>query len=143
MLKAQGRGIKFSGGLDARLFTDRHVELLDSISVAELWFACDTPTAIAPLSRVAEMIAHFKRKKKRCYVMLDPRRESRNEAEGRISMVYDLGFLPFVQLYQGEIKENYSLKWKALQKKWTAPARAKAIKKANPQNSPKLKTFFD
>ncbi|MEN6420777.1 MAG: hypothetical protein ABFD76_02425, partial [Smithella sp.] len=43
-------------------------------------------------------------------------------AEQRLKRIYEMGFLPFAQLYQTENKRSWSKEWDALQRKWCRPA---------------------
>jgi hypothetical protein len=122
MLREQKRGIVFSGGLDARLFTESTIERLKSIRIKELWFACDDENAIPALRRVAELCEGISIEKKRCYVMIGHAYESLPDARHRLETVYCLGFLPFAQLYRRELETNYPSEWKALARKWSRPA---------------------
>lgn len=56
-------------------------------------------------------------------------RESFETAEKRLEMVYNIGFMPFAQLYQpiGK-KKHYSEKWHLLAKKWSRPAIYESLK---------------
>lgn len=50
------------------------------------------------------------------------RNESIEEAERRLIEVYNLGFLPFAQLYQPRERIKYSKEWLGLGRKWSRPA---------------------
>jgi len=119
MLKRQPKRIKFAGGLDARLLKDWHLELVESIRLDEMWFACDSEGCERPLQRVADMTAHMPINKKRCFVLIGYNGESIEDAEARLGMVYGMGFLPFAQLYQ---PADHPREWKRLAKKWCRPA---------------------
>lgn len=130
MLRAQTR-IRFTGGLEAARFKDWHRDgfrRLEPHSIREIWFAADTDAAVAPLANVAEkmrpMFAGYKdkgRRKLRCYVMIG--RESLGAAELRLERVWELGFLPFAQLFQkGGNRTEYSDEWRKLERKWSRPA---------------------
>ncbi len=122
MLRRQRRGAVFSGGLDARLLDHWHADALCDMRVSELWFAADSDRAFKPLGRVAWMLSgHFPRDKMRCYVMIG-RNETIGQAQERLEKVYQLGFLPFAQLYQGIERQEYSAEWKAMARKWSRPA---------------------
>jgi hypothetical protein len=50
------------------------------------------------------------------------------EAEERLEAVWDLGFMPFAQLYQPPDKYiEYSKEWRKLAKNWSRPAITKAL----------------
>lgn len=121
MLQRQKRGISFSGGLDSRLLTEEHAEMLRDTRLHELWFACDTDAGLDELRRVRELLHFVSLRKMRCYVMIGYR-ENIVQAEERLWCVYRNGFLPFAQLYQTEKRIVYAEAWTALAKKWSRPA---------------------
>lgn len=121
MLRGQKKAAIFSGGLDARLLTEKHCELFRSIRFKELWFACDSYAGISSLVRIAPMLSTIPNSKKRCYVMIGHKDETLTEAEFRLEAVYALGFLPFCQLFRGG-NNVWSKEWKALARKWSRPA---------------------
>lgn len=122
MLRGQKKAAIFSGGLDTRLLQGWHRELIDSIRVHELWFACDNAVAMKYLRRAVEILDGIPERKRRCYVMIGFQDETLRQAEKRLEDVYALGFLPFAQLYQGPDKREYDKEWRALAKKWSRPA---------------------
>jgi len=122
MLRGQKKAAIFSGGLDTRLLQEWHRELIDSIRVHELWFACDSSLAIPHLIRASDILDGIPERKKRCYVMIGFKDETLEAAEARLTVVYGLGFLPFAQLYRGKGERTYDAEWKALAKKWSRPA---------------------
>jgi hypothetical protein len=130
MLRRQKRAAIFSGGLDPRLFNDWHRKLLDSIRFHELWFSCDHPNHFSLLKQTAKILDGIPTSKWRAYVMIGYDGESISVAEKRLSQVYELGFLPFAQLYQGKNKIIYNKEWRNLNRKWSRPAAYKAKKKA-------------
>ncbi|MFA5377087.1 MAG: hypothetical protein WC455_15155 [Dehalococcoidia bacterium] len=127
MLARQPKAAIFSGGLDCRLLQSWHVELFHSTAVGSMFFACDTPGAIAHLRRCADLLRNFSREKKRCYVLIGWNGETLERAETRLKEVYALNFLPFAMLYRSSTENRrYSREWSALQKLWCRPAAYKA-----------------
>ena len=131
MLQSQS-GIRFSGGLEACRWTPWHLDgfrRLKPSQIREIWFAADTDWALKKVAMVADQIrpmfrnySQAGRRKLRCYVMIG-RRESLAQAEARLERVWDMGFLPFAQLYQaGGQKTEYNDDWRALERKWARPA---------------------
>ncbi|GAF72342.1 unnamed protein product, partial [marine sediment metagenome] len=54
MLNTRSKAAVFRGGLDSSRITPWHIEKLKQLkSIGELWFACDTDTALKPLAVVA------------------------------------------------------------------------------------------
>jgi hypothetical protein len=124
MLRQQPHAAKFAGGLDKDFLRPWHRELFDSIRIDELWFACDLTGGLAALERAAELLEGISSEKLRCYTMIGwDEEESLLAAEKRIERVYELGFLPFCQLYKPDEGEKlYPVEWKAVQRKWARPA---------------------
>lgn len=126
MLREQKRAIYFNGGLDKHFLKPWHVELFDSIPIGELWWACDQPEDFRPLIRAREMFSHVPMRKMRCYTMIGYENESLADGEKRIEKVFELGFVPFCQLYQppqfGETTRVYGADWKSVARKWSRPA---------------------
>jgi len=138
MLREQNKAATFSGGLDTRLLNQWNKDLFDSIKIKELWFACDTKHMTAHLKKTAELFCNYTPSKRRCYVMIGFDGESIVDAEKRLEKVYDLGFLPFCQLYQGNEKKLYSKDWCNLQRKWSRPAAYRATEKVRANELPGL-----
>jgi hypothetical protein len=122
MLRRQKRGIVFSGGLDATLLKSWHVDLLKTISVKEMWFACDTDQSIPNLEKISELLKDFSLNSKRCYVLIGYTNNMLLD-QIRLKKVLDLGFLPFAQLYQPKTPyREYPKKWRDMARVWSRPA---------------------
>jgi hypothetical protein len=67
-------------------------------------------------------MANYPSWKKRCYVLIGFNGETLADAERRLNFVYELGFLPFAQLFNGDKKTKWTREWDALQRKWCRPA---------------------
>ena len=126
MLSSQKKPVSFSGGLDAKLLTKWHVDQFDKLKINSLWFACDSLQQEKYLSNVAGLIAHYSTSKKRCYVLVGFNGETISTAENRLNRIYEMGFLPFAQLYKSTGKTEWSKEWKDLQRKWCRPAAYKS-----------------
>jgi hypothetical protein len=125
MLREQKRAIRFPGGLDKHFLKPWHRELFDSIPIDELWFACDLTSDLPWLEKAAELLEGIPMRKLRCYTMIgyDEIPETLAEAERRIERVFELGFMPFCQLYKpDDYVKIYPPEWKAVQRKWARPA---------------------
>jgi hypothetical protein len=107
MLREQGKRIYFNGGLDKHFLKDWHREMFDSIRIGELWFACDTSHDIAWLERASKILDGIPLRKRRCYTMIGYDGETVADAERRIERVFELGFMPFTQLYQTDTTKVY------------------------------------
>lgn len=122
MLQEENRNIFFNGGLDKHFLQPKHRRLFDSIKIGELWFACDIQKDIPALERAAQILEGIPLRKRRCYTMIGYEGESLYDAEKRIEKVFELGFMPYTQLYQADVWKPYPLKWKHLARKWSRPA---------------------
>lgn len=122
MLREQKRRIYFNGGLDKHFLRDWHRKLFDSIAIGELWFACDTSADVQWLARASHILEGIPMRKRRCYTMIGYDAETIDEAERRIERVFELGFMPFCQLYQPDETRVYCEEWRKLRRKWARPA---------------------
>ncbi len=122
MLKEQKRAVYFNGGLDKHFLQEWHRDLFDSISIGELWFACDTLHDIPWLERAGKILDGIPIRKRRCYTMLGYDGESILDAERRLERVLSIGCLPFAQLYQPDERKVYPQEWRKLHRKWARPA---------------------
>jgi hypothetical protein len=122
MLQKQKKAINFNGGLDARLLTDWHIKEFEKLNVRHFWFACDLPGEEKTLQKVSRLMADYPYWKKRCYVLIGHESEKIKEAESRLNAVYQMGFLPFAQLFNGIEKTKWTKEWDALQRKWCRSA---------------------
>jgi hypothetical protein len=123
ILREQRRRIFFNGGLDKHFLKDWHRALFDSIAIGELWFACDVTSDLPWLERAARILDGIPTAKLRCYTMIGYDAESLAESERRLARVYELGFLPFCQLYRPDVgTKEYSAEWRALARRWSRPA---------------------
>jgi hypothetical protein len=127
MLKGQ-HGIRFLGGIDARMLTDWHVEQFKGLRIAEIWLAADhadywkwSERAIQKLSKNG-----FSRNKIRCFVMVGYDGETISYAEERLRNVYHAGALPFVQLYDQVVDKK---PWKQFIRTWSRPAAINTVMK--------------
>ena len=126
MLRCQ-HGIILSGGLDARLISDSIADNLRSLRIKRMFLACDRKEDIRVLERAKSKLDGFTREHLRCFVLLAYDGETMSEAKERLDAVWELGFMPFAQLYQPPDKYiHYSKEWRKLTRTWSRPAAMKA-----------------
>jgi len=130
MLRSQNKRISFNGGLDAVYFEPWHNELLKTIKINELWFACDTPQSIKQIEKISPLLDWLPQRKKRIYVLLGFNGETIEEAERRLQKLFKLGFMPFAQLFRSTEKMVYPPEWRKLVKTWSRPALIKETMRA-------------
>lgn len=128
MLRTQ-RAAVFSGGLQASLLSDWFVDQLKTIKINQLFLAADTMAHLRPLEKALNKLDWLPRQKKRVYTMIGT--ETIEAAIERLEAVWQLGGMPFAQLYRSiDGGENYSQAWRDLQRKWQRPAAMAAAHKA-------------
>lgn len=130
MLSRQRRAADFRGGIDARLVTPWFAGQLRHLRVSRLFLACDSSGAVRPLARAMEHLAWLGRNKLYCYVLVGFNGETLQQAENRLEQVWELGLLPFAQLFRppGEAtKREWPFEWRQLARRWSRPALTKAL----------------
>jgi len=128
MLREQGKRVKFSGGLDATLVDDWVASELSSVPIAEVFLAADTMRSLKPLERAVSYLSFLRRDQLRCYVLVGFNGESLEAATLRLERVWEIGTLPFAQLFQPpDHFIQYSQNWRDLARVWSRPAATKAI----------------
>lgn len=129
MLRKQTKPITFSGGLQASLIDDWFVEQLRTIRLDSLFLAADTVAALKPLEKAIKILSFLGRRQIQVYTMIGLR-ETIVQAEERLQAIWDLGGMPFAQLYQPSDKRvEYSQEWKSLRRTWSRPAAMFAMQK--------------
>lgn len=123
MLKVQSRAAVFSGGLDAHLIDDWLAKELRELRIAQLFLAADTKAALRPLKEALNRLSPLGRQKLRVYALLAFGGETIGEAEERLEAIWELGGMPFAQLFQPPDKFiEYSPEWRQLARRWSRPA---------------------
>lgn len=131
MLKTQPRAAQFSGGLEALLVDDWVAEELRGLRIGQVFLACDTDGAEKPLARALKRLSFLPRDKLRCYVLLAYGGETMEKGLARLKRVWELGAMPFAQLYQPlDHYIEYPPEWKRLARTWSRPAAMKAQMRA-------------
>jgi len=124
MLKTQNAA-SFSGGIESDLVSDWFANELQSITVKNLFLACDSDDDIPALQKATQKLCLLDRfhthTKLMCYVLIG--RETIEQAMARLESVWEIGAMPFAQLFQPAEKWiDYSLEWRHLQRNWSRPA---------------------
>lgn len=122
MLRSQPRAAVLSGGLDARLVDDWVASQLKAMRISQLFLAADTDAMLPAMRRAVDKLSFLPRRKLRCYVLIG-KDETIEQSERRLEAVWDLGCMPFAQLYQpADRYVSYDRDWRLLAKKWSRPA---------------------
>ena len=126
MLRTQ-KGICFKGGLEAHLLDDHFINNITSLSIKELWLACDTDGALPRFKKAIKKLtkAGFNRNKIYSYCLIG---DDMAKNENRLRQVYEAGAMPFAQLYRDftETKTEYNKEWNSFARSWQRPAIIKA-----------------
>ena len=126
MLRTQ-KSICFKGGLEAHLIDDHFIDNIRSLSIKELWLACDTEVAIPKAVNAIQKLnkAGFNQNKVHCYCLIG---DDIRKNENRLRKIYEAGAMPFAQLYReySDIKTEYSEEWNKFSRIWQRPAITKA-----------------
>lgn len=123
MLSRQQHAAYFMG-MDAEFLTEKHVDLLDSIRVDRMFFAYDHNGDTYHIEKTSELLQHYNRNKKRCYVLVGYNGESVKSAERRLLKIWKLGFMPFSMMYRDESnkRQHMSQEWHDLVRIFSRPA---------------------
>lgn len=128
MLRTQRKAAIFSGGLDTRALTDEIADELSCLRIKEVFLAADTEASLFPLAKAIKKLSFLGRNKIRCYVLLAFDNETIKRAEARLQQVWELGAMPFAQLFQPPDRYiDYSHEWKTLARNWSRPAIMKTL----------------
>jgi hypothetical protein len=117
----------FTGGLEACLIREWHVELLKKLRPKEIFFGCDTDEKFYHLREALKLFkeaGYFSHNTLRAYVLIGYSGDTMADAERRLRRVKDIGVCPMAMLYRdmsGSIIQPEK-DWKRLQRLWTRPA---------------------
>jgi radical SAM superfamily enzyme YgiQ (UPF0313 family) len=133
MQKKSGHRTFFTGGLEAALTREWHVELLKKLRPKEIFFGCDTDEKYHYLREAVKLFReadYFSHNTLRAYVLIGYPGDTMNDAEGRLRRVKDLGACPMAMLYRdlsGAVTPDKD--WKRLQRLWARPALIYGVRK--------------
>lgn len=133
MLHAQKKGAVFSGGLQADLVDAWVASWLEGIRVGAVFLAADTRGALPALRQAVDKLKFLglRSNKMRCYVLIGYGNETIAQATERLDAVWEIGCLPFAQLFQPPEteKKKWPQEWKDLARTWSRPAAIRAMHK--------------
>jgi hypothetical protein len=121
----QSRSVEFTGGLEAKLLKQWHVDELRTIKPKQIFFAYDTPDDLEPLRTAGKMLldSGFKTSSHvlRCYVLCGFPQDTFSAAEKRIRESIACGFFPMAMLYRDQSGERCP-HWQKWQRQWCRPS---------------------
>ena len=124
MLSRQKKRPMFTGGVEAKILTKRHIDLLIKSKLKIMYVAYDTPDDYAPLIRFKGLIAGTNidnRHKIGCYCLIGYKGDTMEKAEKRLRQIMTLNFQPFAMLYRDEENTEQSIEWKRFHREWINP----------------------
>ena len=136
MLILQKHRVEFTGGLEAAILQNWHVDLLAKLKPRpSIFFAYDTPDDYEPLVRAGRMMlaAGFTRAAHnlRCYVLIGYPNDTINAAEKRLLQAWNAGFTPMAMLWRNQNGDRLP-EWQTFQRHWARPASVAALCKELP-----------
>ena len=130
MCRQQKHAVSFPGGFEAALVSDWVAGELRSLRIGEIWLAADHDAALRPLEKAVHKLHWLPRRKLRCYVLIGYDGEAIADAEARLRAVWDVGVLPFAQLYRdADNSIRWPYEWRQLARTWSRPAAMFALMK--------------
>lgn len=124
MLSRQKVKPRFTGGLEAKILKQWHVEELVKLKPAAMYFAYDTPDDYDPLVRAGRMLQDvgFKPTNNQmyCYALIGYPKDTMSDAENRMNQILKAGFLPFAMLWKDK-NGSENRQWKIFQREWANP----------------------
>ena len=128
MLKEQkeiGHELFFTGGLEARILKQWHIDLLREVKPKRIYFAYDTSDDYEPLIEAGKLLLNngfTKTSHSLCaYVLIGYPDDCFDNAEKRLNETIKAGFTPMAMLYRDD-KGNMKGKWRKFQREWARPA---------------------
>jgi len=116
MLKKQKKPAEFTGGFEAKILKDWHIDELLKIRLKSVFFAYDTKDDYEPLivaSKKLKEAGLLKNHKVGCYVLIGYKNDTIEKAKKRLINVIKLGLFPQAMLF-----ENNDKIWKRFQREW-------------------------
>ena len=128
MLKRQKKKAEFTGGLEAKILQDWHIDLLWELRPKRMFFAYDTPDDLEPLVVAGNKLryANFTRSHMACYVLIGWPKDTFENAKRRLLQTWKAGFLPMAMLWKNKNGDE-DPEWRRFQRAWALPVITKNI----------------
>lgn len=125
MLKRQKHRPRFTGGLEANLLKDWHIDLLADVKPEMLYFAYDTPDDYEPLVIASKNLHRVgilpsPSHSIGAYCLIGHPKDTFDAAEKRLNQLIELGIMPFAMLYRDKFGK-YNPEWRKFQRQWARP----------------------
>lgn len=130
MFNRQKQPVKLTGGLEAKVLKDWHVDLITGLKPKPeiLYFAYDTPDDLEPLIEAAKKMRAigFNNQRVGCYVLMGWPKDTPEKAEERLQTCVDLDIMPYAMLHADK-KPLHNPVWRTLQRNHTRPQITRSI----------------
>jgi hypothetical protein len=121
MLRMQKEPILFTGGIEAKLLKEWHVDWLNMLRIKRIYCAYDTPDDYEPLVEAGKLLNRInitmENRKAACYVLIGYPNDTMDKALKRIHQTIAAGFFPFAMLWRNS-NGHYDQEWKQFQRLW-------------------------
>jgi len=121
MLTRQKERVQFSGGLEAKILQEWHVNLMCKLKPKpQLYFAYDEPADLEPLilaSKILKKTDLMNSNRATCYVLIGYPKDTMEKAEIRLIETIKLGFFPMAMLWKNKKGETTKV-WRNFQREW-------------------------
>jgi len=123
--KKYKKSVELTGGLEASLLRQWHVDALKKLKPKRIFFAYDTPDDLEPLRIAGKMLFSagwsLKGQTLRAYVLCGYNGDTFEAAEKRMNETIKAGFVPMAMLYRNH-GGKYDINWRRWQRQWVRPA---------------------
>ena len=110
MLLRQKESPKFTGGFEARLFSEWHLNWMNKLKPRTIWFAYDEDSDYEPLQKALKLFEGSSLLRNRivqCYVLIGYEGDTFELAEKRLNQVIELGAMPQAMLYNRRPEKDW------------------------------------
>lgn len=125
MLKNQSERSQFTGGLEAKILKQWHVDELRILKPKQMFFAYDTEDDYEPLFNAGKMLLNSgfttASHTLRCYVLCGYPKDTHEAAKDRMVKTIQAGFVPMAMCYRDK-NGIVETEWKRFQRVWARPA---------------------
>lgn len=133
MLKKQPTRAQFTGGLEAKILKDWHIDLMADLKPKRIFFAYDTKDDYEPLVIAAKKVfksAFLSERSNsvRAFVLIGYKGDTFEAAERRLRAVLKMGMFPMAMLWRGN-DGHRDPAWIKFAWPWSRPASINALKR--------------
>lgn len=122
MLKRQNKKAEFTGGIEAKMITEKIAKKIYELKPKQLFCAYDTPDDLPSLINAGKIFKEvgFNGHVCRAYVLIGYKNDTFDKATKRMIETINAGFMPMAMLWRDGLGK-YDLEWKRFQREWANP----------------------